>query len=338
MAEPQVLITGGGRSSPAPLLSVRNLTVAVRSTGHEIPVVTDLSFDIARGECLGLVGESGSGKSMTCSAIIRLLPRNARVVEGSVWFDGVETATMPEAQFHRAYRGKRMALVAQDPLASLDPVFTVGSQVLEGVRTGFRGSRAAQRARAVDALRAVELPDAERRFRSYPHELSGGMRQRVMSAIAIASGAGLIIADEPTSALDVTVEASYLRLLANLTTSKKLALLFVTHNMRVVRRVCHRLAVMYAGRIVEIGPTDEILHAARHPYTQALLEAVPSLDERIDRLPAIGGQPPLPDELGPGCSFAPRCPRRFARCDEMPPPFETGRTSTARCWLLENGS
>jgi oligopeptide/dipeptide ABC transporter ATP-binding protein len=336
MTEPQVR-GASGPSPRAPLLSVRNLTVVVRIAGRDVPVVNDVSFDIARGECLGLVGESGSGKSMTCSAIVRLLPRHARVVEGSVCLDGVETRMMPEADFHRAYRGKRIALVAQDPLASLDPVFTVGSQVLEGVRTGFRGTRAAERARAVDALRAVELEDAERRLRSYPHELSGGMRQRVMSAIAIASGADLMIADEPTSALDVTVEANYLRLLASLTTSNNLALLFVTHNMRVVRRVCDRLAVMYAGRIVEMGPTNEVLNTPRHPYTRALLASVPNLDERADRLSAIVGQAPLPDELPAGCAFAPRCPQRFGRCDEMPPSFDTGRTSIARCWLLEDG-
>jgi len=293
-----------------------------------------VSFEVSAGETLGLVGESGSGKSMTCLSMIRLVPRPAaRIVGGSVLLDGEDLLAKSEREMQRI-RGRKIGMILQDPMSSLNPVFSIGMQVREPVALyhGLRGRALTERAALL--LASVRIPSPRARLRAFPHQLSGGMRQRVVGAMAIAAPPRLLIADEPTTSLDLTIQAQYLALLKELQQQHGLAMIFITHNLGIVSRICDRVAVMYAGRIVEMGPVRQIFTAPSHPYTQALLDSVPRLGARNARLTAIEGQPPDLARLPAGCAFAPRCPHVMERCRaEEPPEFAVGRGQVSRCWL-----
>ncbi|HEX4262637.1 MAG TPA: dipeptide/oligopeptide/nickel ABC transporter permease/ATP-binding protein [Acetobacteraceae bacterium] len=301
-----------------PLLEAAGLTVEIETPSGSIRPVRDVSLSVAGGETLAIVGESGSGKSLTGLALMGLLPGAARVVAGAAWLDATELLRLPEAALRRL-RGSRMAMVFQDPLSSLNPVHRVGVQIAEALRAHRRiAPRAASRAVAL-LLRRVGIADPERRARAYPHELSGGMRQRAMVAIAIANDPRLLIADEPTTALDVTIQAQVLDLLADLRRERGMALVFITHSLPVVSEIADRVAVMYAGQIVEQGRADAVFARPLHPYTAALLASAPGED---GALPApIPGTVPPPHALPPGCAFAPRCGFRKAACEAAPPPL-----------------
>lgn len=318
-----------------PILEVRNLTVSVAlPDGRRGTVVDDVSFSIFGGGTLGLVGESGSGKTMTSLAIMGLLPPGTRVDAGQILLEGDDLLRKSSHEMQRI-RGSRIAMVLQDPLTALDPSFTIRSQLSEPLRQHRKLSGRDLEQALVEALERVQLPATRERLNQYPHQLSGGMRQRVTSAIALAGGPRLLIADEPTTALDATTQARYLALLGELQRSTGFALLLVAHDLMVVRHVCERVAVMYASQIVEEGAVAERFAAPQHPYTRALLDAIPELGETM-RLESIEGQAPDISEEIVGCRFAPRC--RFARdeCRAITPSLTPrGDESQARCWGTE---
>jgi len=321
--------------SPAPLLELDGLTthyVSARGT-RVVPAVEDVSLRLDAGETLGIVGESGSGKTTLALTILRLLPPAARIIRGAIRFQGEDLVPKSDAEMRRI-RGKRIAMILQDPMASLNPLFSVGEQVAEPIRIHEGADRRSAWTRARDLLKAVKISAPDTRVREYPHQLSGGMRQRIVGAIAISCGPRLLIADEPTTSLDVTIQAQYLNLLRELQRTHGLALIFITHNLGIVAKMCDRIAVMYAGRLVESGPVTTIFDAPAHPYTRALLESIPRMDDGNRRLTAIDGQPPDLAAPPPGCSFHPRCPDVMDRCRaEAPPAFAVAREQTARCWL-----
>ncbi len=319
-------------SIPLVLLELRNLTVEFPSPQGPVAAVRDVFLSLAAGETLALVGESGSGKSVTALAIMGLLPPQARV-SGSVLFEGCELTAARPSELQKL-RGRRAAMIFQEPMTALNPVMRVGDQIAEASRAHDPTvTRAQARLQAIEALREVAIPSPERRWRDYPHQLSGGQRQRVMIAMAIVNRPALLIADEPTTALDVTVQAQILALLADLRQRLGLAMLFVSHDLAVVSRVSHRIAVMYAGRIVESGPAHEIFAHPAHPYTRGLLGSIPTLKtNRQQPLHAIDGAVPSPGALPPGCSFAPRCPLCIPQCEAaMPPLVEVAPGHLARC-------
>jgi oligopeptide/dipeptide ABC transporter ATP-binding protein len=280
------------------------------------------------GERVGLVGESGSGKTASAMALLRLLPDNAHA-SGSVHFDGQDLMTLPERVL-RTIRGNKASVIYQDPFSSLNPVLTIGRQITEPLMTHRNMSRAEARDRAAELLGLVGVPRAHERLRDYPHQFSGGMRQRVMIATALATRPRFIIADEPTTALDVTVQAQILDLLREMTGDGGTSLLLITHDLGIVAGIADRVNVMYAGRVVEAGPTRDLFSSPAHPYTAGLLRSLPRIDSRERRLRAIEGQAPSPDEIPSGCPFAPRCPRRIAICTEHDPPLmpiEVARTA-----------
>ena len=323
-----------------PLLELRNLsTHYVSAQGARVlRAVDDVSLSIARGKTLGIVGESGSGKSTLALTILRVLPQAARIVSGQMLFDGDDLVAMPEAEM-RHIRGKRIAMILQDPMASLNPLFTIGDQVAEPLRVHEGASRKAGWRRAIDLLKSVRIASPETRVAQYPHEMSGGMRQRIVGAIGISCGPSLLIADEPTTSLDLTIQAQYLSLLRDLQRERDLAMIFITHNLGIVARMCDELAVMYAGRVVESGPVSRVFNAPAHPYTAALLNAIPRMGDSRQRLVAIEGQPPNLASLPAGCSFAPRCPMAFDKCRVAAPPLVNLDTShSARCWLVQPAS
>ena len=300
-------------SSAEPLLEVRDLVVEFETPRGTVRAIDGVSFSIAPGATLGLVGESGCGKSVTSLAILRLLDGNARIRSGSIRFEGRDLLALPEDEM-RKLRGARVAMIFQEPSTSLNPVFTVGAQVAEALRLHRGLSRADAWSGAVDLLRMVEIPDAERRARSYPHEMSGGMKQRVMIAMAISCEPALLIADEPTTALDVTIQAQILDLLRSLKDRLGMSLLLITHDLGVVAAETDEVAIMYAGRIVEQAPATELFAAPAHPYAQALLASLPRLEHRARRLTAIPGRVPDLLALPSGCRFRDRCPRADERC------------------------
>jgi len=322
------------------LLSVDNLGVDFATPQGRVCAVREVSFRIAAREVLGLVGESGSGKSVTSLAILRLLPPQARV-SGSITFEGEDLLGLPEARM-RGIRGSGIAMIFQEPMTALNPVMRVGDQVAEAVLAHAQAEKA-QRAkgvsrqaawqRAVEALRTVAIPDPERRARDYPHQLSGGQRQRVMIAMAIVNRPRLLIADEPTTALDVTIQAQVLDLLNDLREKFELAMLFVSHDLAVVSQVSHRLAVMYAGTLIETGQASDVFRSPVHPYTRGLLQSVPTLrSDRSQPLRTIEGSVPPLTALPPGCSFEPRCGSRIPQCAEsLPPLVEVAPGHLARC-------
>ena len=323
---------------PRPIVDVRGLRTHIVTRWGTVKAVDGVSFQVAEGETLGLVGESGSGKSMTCLSLLRLVPRPAaRILGGEVWLDGEDLLAKSEREM-RAIRGRRIGMILQDPMSSLNPVFSIGMQMREPVALyhGLRGSALA--ARAAELLAAVRIPAPAERLRAFPHQLSGGMRQRVVGAMAIAAPPRLLIADEPTTSLDLTIQSQYLGLLEELQDRHRLALVFVTHNLGIVARICDRVAVMYAGRIVEMGPVRRLFTRPAHPYTRALLESIPRLGARATRLTAIEGQPPDLAHLPAGCAFAPRCPSVMERCRvESPPETVVEAEHVTRCWLEAPG-
>jgi len=306
-------------ATSAPLLAVRDLAVSFHTPYGVVRAVDGVGFDLAPGEFMGLVGESGSGKTVTCRAMLGLLPNGrGRVDGGTALFEGVDLLRMDDEGLRRV-RGRRIGMVFQNPTSHLDPVMSIGEQIGEVVRLHHGLAAGAARVRAVELLRGVRMPDPETRIDSYAHQLSGGMRQRAMIAMALAGGPALLVADEPTTALDVTVQAQILRLLLDLRDSQGLAIVLVTHDLGIVLETCNTVAVMYAGRIVERGPAATVLAAPRHPYTIGLLGSRPGAFPRRERLAAIPGQPPGPGALPTGCAFAPRCGHAEARCAAAAP-------------------
>jgi oligopeptide/dipeptide ABC transporter ATP-binding protein len=318
-----------------PLLDIRRLsTHYVSARGTRVTrAVDDVTLSLDQGQTLGIVGESGSGKTTLALTLLRMLPPAAKIVSGEILFEGVDLMKKSESEMRRI-RGKRIAMILQDPMASLNPLFTVGDQVAEPIRVHEGVGRGNAWKRATELLKAVRIAAPERRVREYPHQLSGGMRQRIVGAIAISCEPRVLIADEPTTSLDLTIQAQYLKLLRDLQRSHNLALIFITHNLGIVAKMCDQVAVMYAGRLVEAGPVKQIYNSPAHPYTQALLESIPRLGDNRKRLTAIDGQPPDPSALPPGCAFHPRCPKIMDRCrTEAPPEFLVADAQTSRCWL-----
>lgn len=324
-------------TAPAPLLELRDLSthyVSARGT-RVVRAVDEVSLSVRAGETLGIVGESGSGKTTLALTILRLLPPAAKIVSGEIRFEGEDLLTKSDAEM-RHIRGKRIAMILQDPMASLNPLFTIGDQVAEPIRVHEGASRAGAWSRARDLLRAVKIPAPDSRLGDYPHQMSGGMRQRIVGAIAMSCGPRLLIADEPTTSLDLTIQAQYLNLLRELQQSHGLALVFITHNLGIVAKMCDQVAVMYAGRVVEAGPIGRIFDAPAHPYTRALLEAIPRMGDSRERLTAIDGHPPDLAAMPAGCAFHPRCPIAIARCREEAPGVSTVAAGhVVRCWLSE---
>jgi len=323
--------------SNGPLLDIRRLsTHYVSARGTRVTrAVDDVSLVLDQGQTLGIVGESGSGKTTLALTLLRLLPPAARIVSGEILFEGADLLKKSDGEMRRI-RGKRIAMILQDPMASLNPLFTVGDQVAEPIRVHEHASRGNAWGRALELLKAVRIAAPETRVREYPHQLSGGMRQRIVGAIAISCEPRVLIADEPTTSLDLTIQAQYLKLLRDLQRSHNLALIFITHNLGIVAKMCDQVAVMYAGRLVEAGPVKQIYNAPAHPYTQALLESIPRVGDNRKRLTAIDGQPPDPSAPPPGCAFHPRCPKIMDRCrSEAPPEFGVADAQTSRCWLSD---
>ncbi|SMH38925.1 ABC transporter ATP-binding protein [Maritimibacter sp. HL-12] len=311
------------------LLSIRNLTVRLGRDALAPTILEEVSLDVMPGETLGLVGESGSGKSTLGMSVLRLTPpRLAEGTSGEILWDGRDILTMRGRDL-RALRGAEISMILQDPMASLNPVFSIGSQLTEALR---RAGRSDLMQAAEAALAEVRIPSPAERLRSYPHQMSGGMRQRVVSAIGLAQEPRLIICDEPTTALDATIQYQFLELLRALQGAHGMAMLFVTHDFGVVARICDRVAVMYAGRIVETGPVREIFSNPRHPYTRALLAAVPSTSTAPDRLPVIEGAPPSIGNRPGGCAFHPRCPMAGPDCQRQPPMERLAPRHEAACW------
>ena len=316
------------------LLEIEGLTthyVSARGT-RVVPAVDDVSLRLDAGETLGIVGESGSGKSTLALTILRLLPPAARITSGEILFEGEDLRTKSDVEMRRI-RGKRIAMILQDPMASLNPLFTIGDQVAEPLRVHEGVGRRGAWSRATDLLKAVRISAPESRVREYPHQMSGGMRQRIVGAIAISCSPRLLIADEPTTNLDVTIQLQYLNLLKDLQRASGVALIFVTHNLGIVAKMCDKVGVMYAGKIVEMQSVRGLFYNPRHPYTRALLDSIPKLGKR-EPLYGIPGQPPDLSKLPAGCSFQPRCQSAMERCRvEEPSEQHLDDAATTRCWL-----
>ncbi len=315
------------------VLDVEDLRAYFFTRWGVVKAVDGVSFQLRRGETLGIVGESGSGKSVTSLSMMRLVPSPpGQIVGGRVMLDGEDVLRYSEGQMEKI-RGAKIAMVLQDPMTALNPVFNIDSQVGEALRIHKRLSGSALKSQVVDMLRKVRIPAPEARVRDYPHQFSGGMRQRVVGAIGISCDPVVLIADEPTTSLDATVQAQYLRLLKDLQDETGVAIIFITHDFGIVAKMCDRVAVMYAGRIVEQGDVRQIFNNPSHPYTEALINSVPRMEERNDRLYSIPGQPPPLWDLPGGCSFAPRCEYAHERCVEYPPVYELAGGQTSACWL-----
>ncbi|HEX4330894.1 MAG TPA: ABC transporter ATP-binding protein [Usitatibacter sp.] len=316
----------------SPLLEVRHLRVEFNTRRGTLVAIDDVSFDIAPGEVLGVVGESGAGKSITGTAIIGLLEPPGRIAGGEILLEGRRIDNLPPEAM-RKVRGKQIGAIFQDPLTSLNPLYTIGRQLIETIRTHLPLDSAAARKRAIELLAEVGIPAPERRIDHYPHQFSGGMRQRVVIALALCANPELIIADEPTTALDVSIQAQIITLLKRLCRENGTAVMLVTHDMGVIAETADRVAVMYAGRIVEIGPVQEVIHNPQHPYTAGLMGSIPSVGTDLERLPQIEGSMPRLNAIPPGCPFNPRCPRVFDRCKVERPVLLQADKSLAACWL-----
>jgi peptide/nickel transport system ATP-binding protein len=319
--------------SAPPVLSVSHLRVEFPSRRGTLVAVDDISFDIAPGEVLGIVGESGAGKSMTGSAVVGLLEPPGRIAGGEIRLEGQRIDNLPYDQLRRI-RGKRIGMVFQDPLTSLNPLYRVGDQLVETIRTHLPLSEKAARDRAVELLNEVGIQGAGQRIDAYPHQFSGGMRQRVVLALALAAGPKLVIADEPTTALDVSIQAQIIQLLKKLCREHGAAVMLITHDMGVIAETADRVAVMYAGRIAEIGPVRDVIHAPHHPYTKGLMGSIPTLEGTGTRLTQIPGAMPRLNAIPPGCAFNPRCPEVFDRCRRDRPDLMPAGSSHAACWRV----
>ena len=317
------------------VLQVEDLRTYFRTRWGTVKAVDGISFYLRRGETLGIVGESGSGKSVTMLSLMRLVPSPpGQIVSGKIVLDGEDLVPLSDRDMNRV-RGRKIALIIQDPMTSLNPVFTIGNQVTEAIRIHQNIPRRSVLDQALDVLRKVNIPAAESRVKDYPHQMSGGMRQRVVGAIGISCQPQVLIADEPTTSLDVTIQAQYLKLLKELQHDSDLSLIFITHDFGIVAKMCDRVAVMYAGRIVEHGSVRDIFNNPSHPYTEALLASVPRMEEDVDRLYSIEGQPPPLHDLPVGCSFADRCQYVMDRCrEEYPIQATVAEGHEASCWRL----
>ena len=318
---------------PSPLLEVKNLRVEFPTRRGTLVALDDISFDIAPGEILGVVGESGAGKSLTGSAIIGLLDPPGRVASGEIRFDGRRIDNLPYEEM-RKVRGRQIGAIFQDPLTSLNPLYTIGRQLVETIQTHLELGADEARQRAIRLLEEPGIPAAAQRIDQYPHQFSGGMRQRVVIALALAAEPKLIVADEPTTALDVSIQAQIISLLKRLCKEHGAAVMLVTHDMGVIAETCDRVAVMYAGRIAEIGPVADVINRPTHPYTVGLMGSIPAKDEDRERLTQIDGAMPRLNAIPKGCAFNPRCPKVFDRCkSERPDLLDAGATRAA-CWLV----
>jgi peptide/nickel transport system ATP-binding protein len=314
------------------ILEVENLTVQFPTRRGVLTAVDGISFAIAPGEVLGVVGESGAGKSITGLAVIRLLEPPGRIARGEVRLEGKRIDNLPHEELRRI-RGRKIGVIFQDPLTSLNPLYTIGRQLEETILTHLPLTRGQARERALALLREVGIPAPEARYANYPHHFSGGMRQRVVIALALAAEPRLLIADEPTTALDVSIQAQIIQLIKRLAAERGAAVMLITHDMGVIAETAQRVAVMYAGRIAEIGPVRDVIHAPRHPYTVGLMGSIPKIGFQGDRLTQIEGAMPRLNAIPSGCAFNPRCPRRFERCTHERPDLLPAGTSRAACWL-----
>ena len=320
----------------APLLEVEDLRVEFPTRRGTLVAVDGVSFSIARGEVLGMVGESGAGKSLTGNAIIGLLEPPGRIAAGSVRLAGERIDGLAHEEIRRI-RGRRIGAIFQDPLTSLNPLYTVGEQIVETVLTHLDIGARAARTRALELLGEVGIPAATERIDHYPHQFSGGMRQRVVIALALCAEPELIVADEPTTALDVSIQAQIVRLLRRLANERGASVLLITHDMGVIAETADRVAVMYAGRLAEIGPVRQVLKSPLHPYTRGLMDAIPAIGREVDSLAQIDGAMPRLHEIPAGCAFHPRCPDALARCGRDRPALAANRGSDVACWLHPGG-
>lgn len=314
------------------LLEVQDLKTHFIRQHSVARAVDGVSFHVNANETLGLVGESGSGKTLTSLSILRLVPKPGRIVGGKILFQGRDLLTLSEKEIHQI-RGGEISMILQDPMTSLNPVFSVGDQIGESLATHLKFAGSTLHLKIVEMLKRVHIPAAESRVHAFPHQMSGGMKQRVVGAISIACQPRLLIADEPTTSLDVTIQAQYLELLKELQREFGMALIFITHDFGIVAHMCDRVAVMYAGQIVESAPVRDIFDRPAHPYTAALLNAVPKLENKMERLSAIPGQPPRLDQLPVGCRFAPRCAHANEKCTSQEPPLVAADGNhSVKCW------
>ena len=323
---------------PEELLKINDLRTVFHTEAGTARAVDGVSFTVGRGETVGLVGESGCGKSVTALSIMRLVTDPpGRIEGGSILFEGRDLLGLSEKEM-RKVRGNEISIVFQEPLSSLNPVFTCGEQIREAIALHQKLNRRKSKEKAIEMLRIVRIPDPEKRYGSYPHQMSGGMRQRVMIAMALSCQPKLLIADEPSTALDVSVQAQIIELLAELRAGRNMAILLITHDLAVVAQMADRVVVMYAGAVVEESPVKELFGSPAHPYTKGLIDSIPRLGQRLERLPMIPGNVPDPLDLPEGCRFSDRCPARFEKCVTEPPLFDQPGGRLARCWLCEGGS
>ena len=330
------MVTTDTRIDTEVVLSVEDLRTHFTTRWGTVKAVDGISFDLRRGETLGIVGESGCGKSVTMLSLMRLNPvPPGRIVTGKIVLDGEDIVPISEQEMAEI-RGSKIALIIQDPMTSLNPVFSIGDQVEEAIEIHQDIPKTSIMDRALEVLRKVNIPAAETRVKDYPHQMSGGMRQRVVGAIGISCQPQVLIADEPTTSLDVTIQAQYLKLLKDIQKDSDLSIIFITHDFGIVAKMCDRVAVMYAGRIVEHGSVRDIFNNPSHPYTEALLSSVPRMDRVVDRLFSIEGQPPPLHDLPVGCAFADRCPVVMDKCRESYPEIKAVSDGhTAACWKVE---
>jgi oligopeptide/dipeptide ABC transporter ATP-binding protein len=321
-----------GEGAGGPLLDVRGLKTYFRTRAGEVHAVDGVSFQIKHGASIGIVGESGSGKSVTSLSIMRLIESPGYIADGSITFNGTDLTTLPEKEMRR-YRGRDIALVFQEPMTALNPVYTVGAQVVEALRAHRDLDKEQAKARAIELFTMVGIPAPEQRFGEYPHNLSGGMRQRVTIAMALANEPELLILDEPTTALDMTIQAQILDLVKDLRVRVNTAVLLITHDIGVVAEMCSEVLVMYGGKVMEHGTVDQIMYDPKHPYTVALLSSIPSPEHKGKRLNAIGGTVPNPLHMPPGCPFQPRCPQAMDVCSTPPGLRALDDGRDVYCWL-----
>jgi peptide/nickel transport system ATP-binding protein len=314
------------------LLQVKNLVVEFPGRRGTLRALDDISFDIAPGEILGVVGESGAGKSLTGASIIGLLEPPGRIASGQIVLEGQRIDRLPHEKM-RHIRGRKIGAIFQDPLTSLNPLYTIGRQLVETIQTHLPVDAAEARRRAISLLEDTGIPAAAERIEHYPHQFSGGMRQRVVIALALAAEPKLIVADEPTTALDVSIQAQIIQLLKRICRERGAAVMLITHDMGVIAETCDRVAVMYAGRIAEIGPVHEVINQPAHPYTMGLMASIPDMESERERLNQIDGAMPRLNAIPPGCPYNPRCPRAFDRCRSERPELLAAGATRAACWL-----
>ena len=321
-------------STGSPILEVKNLKTHIRTENGTVKAVDGIDFSLYEGETLGIVGESGCGKSMTSLSVMGLLPQPmAFIAEGSILFNGRDLTSLPEKEM-RKLRGNQISMIFQEPMTSLNPVFTIGQQLSEPLKQHTSLSRSERRRAIIEMLRSVGIPRAEHIIDEYPHQLSGGMRQRVMISLAMLCQPKLLIADEPTTALDVTIQAQILQLMKEIKSKNSMAMILITHDLGVVAEMCDRVIVMYAGQIVESTDVRTLFYDPQHPYTKGLLASLPRSNERKGELQSIPGSVPRPDDLPRGCAFAPRCQEAVDQCREERPPLFTAAHQSCRCWLF----